>query len=113
MAKNVSITEALSVLAEAGINVGEEYADAIAELTRSAFLSRAVEIFAGNDDNLPGKLVEGDATEWASDMFDLAERMSNEVVGNVTKVQGGAVRMVRVFGIDTPNGHLKVELKSE
>jgi hypothetical protein len=117
MAKNISIADALSVLSEAGITLGEEHAEAIAEMTKQAYLSRAVEIFAGNGENLPGKLT-GDkgnksAEDWASDMFDFAETVQNELVGEVKNVQGGATRMVRVFGIDTPAGHLKVELRSE
>jgi hypothetical protein len=116
MAKSVSITEALSVLASAGINLGEEHAEAIKELTRSAFFSRAQEIIAGNDDNLPGKLIaksERNAEDWTTVLFDLSEEFANDFAGEAKNVQGGAVRMVRVVGIDTPAGHFKVELRSE
>lgn len=117
MAKSISVLDALAVLADNGINLSEEHADAIKELTTAAFLSAAVEIFAGNGENLPGKLT-GDkgnksAEVWATEMFDLAETMRNEFTGESKKIQGGAVRMVRQFGIDTPNGHLTVMLKSE
>jgi hypothetical protein len=116
MAKSVSVLDALAVLSEAGITLGEEHAEAIRELTNATFLSSAVSILAG-DDTHKGKLT-GDkenksADEWATDLFNLADAMRNEFVGEEKNVQGGAVRMVRVVGIDTPNGHLKVELRSE
>jgi hypothetical protein len=116
MAKTISIADALSTLAAAGIELGAEHAEAIAELTRSAFMSRAVEIFDGNGENLPGKLHEDaelDGAGWADVSFDLAANMVRDLAGEAKNVQGGAVRMVRVFGIDTPDGHLKVELRSE
>jgi hypothetical protein len=117
MAKTISIADALSTLAAAGIELGAEHADAIAELTRSAYLSRAVEVIGGNGENLPGKLVgyKGSMTaeDWAGRLFDFAELFANDFAGEAKNVQGGAVRMVRVVGIDTPHGHLKVELRSE
>lgn len=117
MAKNISVLDALAVLAESGIDFGSDHNEAIAELTRSAYMSRAVEIIGGNGDNLPGKLV-GDKTDftaeqWATDLFDLASNVANQFVGEVKNVQGGATRTVRVVGIDTPHGHLKLELRSE
>ena len=116
MAKSISIAEALAVLAANDIQWTEEQEAAIAELKSAAFLGTAVEVFDGNGDNLPGKLVEdseSDGEVWATDMFALSERMVSDIVSDVKNVQGGAVRTVRMFGIETPNGHLKVELRSE
>lgn len=123
MAKAISVMEALAVLSESGIELGEEHAEAIKSLTEQAFKSRAVAIIGGNGDNLPGKLNELPknssytreefAAEWANRFFRMAEDFANDFVGDVKNVQGGAVRTVRVVGIDTPAGHFKVELRSE
>lgn len=115
MAKSISVLDALAVLKDSGISFGEEHAEAIAELTRATFMTAAVEIIAGNGKNLPGKLADDAETsseDWASNLFDLAETLRNEFTGEVKSVQGGAVRMVRTLGIDTPNGHLSIQLKS-
>jgi hypothetical protein len=116
MAKNISVLDALAVLAESGITLGAEHEEVIRELTTATFLAAAVTILDG-DETHTGKLV-GDkgndsSEQWATDLFDLAEKMRNEFTGETKKIQGGAVRMVRQIGLDTPNGHLSIMLKSE
>lgn len=117
MAKAISVMEALSVLADAGIELGEDHAEAIKSLTEQAYKSRAVAIIGGDADKYPGKLnennSESDAEAWVTRLFDMAEDFANDFVGETKNVQGGAVRTVRVVGIDSPAGHFKVELRSE
>lgn len=117
MAKTISVADALAALAANGVDFEAlGMSDAVAELTSAALKSRAVEIIGGNGDNLPGKLIskpELSAEEWTENLFTLAESFVEDFASDVKNVQGGAVRTVRVVGIETPFGHLKIELKSE
>jgi hypothetical protein len=116
MAKNVSLSDALAAIESAGISFNAEQTAALEELKSAAFRQPAVEIFEGNGENLPGKLVEDAASDgeaWVTHLFSLAEEFYTDVVADLNrKVQGGAIRDVRVVGIDTPHGHLKIELRS-
>lgn len=116
MAK-ISVADALAALQDAGIQWSEEQSAMIDSLAADSLKVQAVSILAGSEEkNLPGKLIEEPATEadaWAEHFFSFAEEFANDFKGEVKNVQGGATRMVRVVGFDTPVGHFKVELRSE
>lgn len=115
MAK-VQITDAMAMLADFGIELTSKQKEAIAEAQAKAMRQPALNVFMGDDDKLPGKCIvktEEVAEAWVARSFELAEAMVSDIVSDEKKVQGGAVRTVRLFGIDTPNGHLKVELRTE
>jgi hypothetical protein len=114
MAK-MDVLAALAVLTENGLVLDDESNKAIAALTEKAFKGEALAVLSG-DENHTGKLIgeKGmkSAETWVSEMFALSATVRNEMIGEIKKVQGGAQRMVRVFGFDTPDGYLKVELRS-
>jgi hypothetical protein len=116
MAKSISLADALAVLRDSGIELGEEHSEAIAELEKAARMGAAVSIIGGDGEKFPGKLVDKpkfSAEEWADRIMEFSEDFANDFLGEVKPVQGGATRMVRVVGIDTPAGHFKLDLRSE
>lgn len=117
MAKQISVADALAALEAAGVNFEElGMSDAVTELTNAALKSRAVAILSGDGDKLPGKLIDKptrSAEEWAEFLFTVAEDFANDFAGEVKNVQGGATRMVRVVGIESPVGHFRLDLRSE
>lgn len=115
MAK-ISVADALAALQDAGLAWTEEQQTMIDSLAAESLKAQAVAIIGGNGENLPGLLVDdpsAEADEWADRIFTFAEDFANEFAGTVKNVQGGATRMVRMVGVDTPVGHLKIELRSE
>lgn len=115
MARTIELTDAMQALAELGIKFTDAQKKELAAAQEKAMRMPALEIFMGNGDNLPGKCSDKSeemAESWVARSFDFAALVSNEIVGEQKNVQGGGNKFVRVFGIDTPNGHLKVELKS-
>lgn len=116
MAKEISLAQALAAIESAGLSFTKEQTAALEEMKNAALRQPAVEIFDGNGENLPGKLVEDaahDGEAWVTDLFNLAENFFVDIVSDEKKVQGGAMRSVRKVGIDTPHGHLVIELKNE
>lgn len=116
MAKAISVTDALAVLVDSGFQFGEEHAEMIHSLISETFKAQAIAILSG-DEKHTGKLVgekgHKSAEEWAEVLFSFGEDFANEFTGEAKNVQGGAVRMVRLVGLDIPAGHLKVELRSD
>jgi hypothetical protein len=116
MAKTVDLSEAMAAFASLGIKFTDKQIADLQAAKVKVMLQPALEIFSGNGDNLPGKATdktEENAARWVNLSFEWAEAVSNGIVGETKKIQGGAVRTVRQFGIDTPHGHFTVQLKSD
>lgn len=92
-----SIASALKTLADAGVDVSA--------LTSELLTAQAQEVF--------DRKCNAGADLWVQRAFDWAEVISGEIKSERKNVQGGAERIVHMFGIDTPHGHLSVTLKSE
>lgn len=102
MAKEISVAEALAVLAATeGIELTAEQLALAEEATRSQFYSAAVETFK--------RKANGDPESWADDSFALAEAIADGIVSK-DRAQGRGFITEHMYGIDTPYGHLKVSL---
>lgn len=107
----MDVLKALAVLADSGIELSDEQRESLKVFKASAMREAATKILDRKvigDDETHGESVDA----WVSNMFDLADSMSNEIKGSTVGRGRGEV-FERVFRIDTPAGTLKVSLTGE
>ena len=99
------ILKALATLAESGIKLTKEQTAALEEFKATAMREAAEKVF---ERKLSADALNS-AGGWTEEMFDLANSVSSEIVGeNVGRGRGEVHE--KMFRIETPAGSLKVSL---
>jgi hypothetical protein len=108
----MDVPKALAVLAESGIELTDDQANALAEFKSQTMRDEAEKVFVrklrGDNDKQNAQR----AVSWTKKMFDLADDISGAIVGaNVGRGRGEVHE--QMFRIETPSGSLKVSLTNE
>lgn len=106
MAKEISIADALAALANAeGFKLTDKQREMVEAAARNEMIEAAEKVF---DRKLRDEF-KSTAGDFASDMFDLSERVADQVAGEKVGRGRGEV-FEQMFRIETPHGSLKVSL---
>lgn len=110
MAKAISVADALAALQASGVELTDEQTTALEEFKSKSLKAEAEKIVSRKlTEEKPSKAT---VQKYTTDLFTLAEKVHDTITSDVRPKRGQGVgnNVVRMIGIDTPHGHLKIEL---